>query len=229
MSKTSPIVLDLCGGTGAWSKPWDTAGYQTIVVDPVARAGRGNYLIHVEDFAASYRHTYGSFGEVVGVLAAPPCTEFASSGARWWREKEIMDMGLLARAILTVCAVEEIINTARRAGSLKWWCVENPVGRMAKCMDWGKPRMIFDPCDYAGWARDPATDSYTKKTCLWGNFDKPVVDRWAPSHPKGKSPIHQKGEGRERAAFRSITPEGFARAFFWANHTRGQHPSCATT
>ncbi len=220
MQKTSPIVLDLCGGTGAWSEPWRMAGYDVVVIDPAARDGRGNFLLHVEDFVASYRHSYSSFGPVVGVLAAPPCTEFASSGARWWHEKTIRDCGLLARAILTVTAVEQVIAYARRAGSLEWWCIENPVGRIARCMEWDKPKLIFNPCDYAGWARVPVTDSYTKKTCLWGDFELPVVDPYVPFHPKGKSPIHQKGEGKGRAKFRSITPEGFARAFFWANVDR---------
>jgi hypothetical protein len=28
------IILDLCGGTGAWSKPYRDAGYTVIVVTP---------------------------------------------------------------------------------------------------------------------------------------------------------------------------------------------------
>ena len=31
-------ILDLCGGTGAWSAPYRDAGYEVIVVDPGATA-----------------------------------------------------------------------------------------------------------------------------------------------------------------------------------------------
>jgi site-specific DNA-cytosine methylase len=217
MPTSLPIVLDLCGGTGAWSQPWANAGYEVIIVDPAAPLGMGHHAVHVEDFAASYRHSKYSFGDVVGIMAAPPCTEFASSGARWWKEKTERDCGLLARAILTVTAVEDIIKTARIAGHLKWWVIENPVGRIARCMDWDKPKLIFNPCDYAGWARDPRTDSYTKRTCLWGDFNVPVKDTRKITHPKGKSPIHTAPDSKGRWRRRSITPEGFARAFYWAN------------
>jgi hypothetical protein len=86
----------------------------------------------------------------------------------------------------------------------EWWAVENPIGRLNRYL--GPPVMYFDPCDYG--------DPYTKRTALWGRFNNPKTSRVEPVE---KSPIHWMPPGPERAAKRSITPPGFARAFFEAN------------
>ncbi|MCK4817511.1 hypothetical protein KA005_17205, partial [bacterium] len=51
-----------------------------------------------------------------------------------------------------------------------FWALENPVGRLVHYL--GKPKMYFDPCDYG--------DPYTKKTCLWGKFNEPAINRVDP-------------------------------------------------
>ena len=53
----SRIILDLCGGTGSWSKPYKDAGYDVRVI-----------TLPVNDIA-----TYHPPEGVYGVLAAPPC------------------------------------------------------------------------------------------------------------------------------------------------------------
>ena len=85
-----------------------------------------------------------------------------------------------------------------------WWALENPVGKLSRYL--GKPTMYFDPCDYG--------DPYTKRTGLWGAFNLPKLN---PVAPVKKSPIHHMAPGPERAAKRSVTPAGFAHAFFEAN------------
>jgi len=61
------LILDLCGGTGSWSNPYTNAGYEVIVVTLPDD--------DVRTFELPEK-------EVHGIFAAPPCTEFASSGAR---------------------------------------------------------------------------------------------------------------------------------------------------
>ena len=56
-----PIILDLCGGSGSWSKPYVEAGYDVRLVT----LPEHNVL------------TYQPPEDVHGVLAAPPCTEFS--------------------------------------------------------------------------------------------------------------------------------------------------------
>lgn len=86
-----------------------------------------------------------------------------------------------------------------------FWCLENPVGRLVRFL--GKPRMYFNPCDFG--------DPYTKKTCLWGNFNIPTMNQVEPTEG---SRMHRMGPSEDRQARRSITPPGFATAFYEANH-----------
>jgi hypothetical protein len=85
-----------------------------------------------------------------------------------------------------------------------FWALENPVGRLVHYL--GKPVMYFNPCDYG--------DPYTKKTCLWGNFNKPAKTLVKPTEG---SKMHRLPPGPDRWKKRSITPKGFANAFYQAN------------
>lgn len=171
------IILDLCGGTGSWSKPYRDAGYDVRLVTLPEQDVR----------------TYKAPTGVHGVLAAVPCTDFAVSGARWWLQKGEPDL-----SVLTACLA--IIAKACPA----WWCIENPVGRLKNYI--GKCDFTFNPCDYG--------DPYTKKTCLWGRFTMPAKN---PVPPTEGSKMHRLPDNAERAMLRSITPQGFARAFMEAN------------
>jgi len=184
------VILDLCGGTGAWSAPYAAAGYEVRVIDP--RRGTGT----VQEFWEKREEI-----EVRGILAAPPCTEFAGSGARWWKTKP---SHLLAEAIEIVECCLDIISHYNPA----WWALENPVGRIPKLFPevLGEPRLRFDPCDYG--------DPWTKRTCIWGDFKKPELS-YTP--PKKGSISHYFPDVAYRAHFLSITPPGFAKAFFEAN------------
>ena len=177
------IILDLCGGTGAWSKPYKDAGYEVILVDI-----KGGWDV---------RRAEKSNEQIYGILAAPPCTHLAGSGARWWKEK---GTEALLEGLSIVDACMRIILLTNPV----FWCLENPVGRLTRYL--GKPKMYFNPCDYG--------DPYTKKTCLWGEFNIPEKN---PVEPAEKSPIHYCPPGPKRQQIRSITPQGFAKAFFEAN------------
>ncbi len=175
------IILDLCGGTGAWSKPYKDADYDVR-------------LITLPEYDVRF---YKPPKRVYGILAAPPCTNFAVSGARWWKEK---DKDGLFEPLQIVDACLRIIKRCKP----KFWCLENPVGRLPRYI--GKPVMYFNPCDYG--------DPWTKKTCLWGIFNSPVKNIVSCT---GKNPIHYMSPSSKRSELRSITPSGFARAFYEAN------------
>ena len=174
------IILDLCGGTGAWSKPYQENGYDVRVVT-------------LPDDVRLFLPPKN----VYGVLAAPPCTDLAGSGARWWKEK---GQNALLEALSVVDACMRIILISNS----KFWALENPIGRLVNYL--GKPQMYFDPCDFG--------DPYTKKTCLWGKFNNPVKNTVIPEK---KSRIHYMPPSEERSKLRSITPMGFAWAFYKAN------------
>jgi len=187
----SGLVLDLCGGTGSWSKPYADAGYDVRVIDPQAIAESG---VSVAEDVRAYRAP----SHVHGILAAPPCTHFSVSGAQHWGGKDADGRTLDHLTIVMACL--RIIAEARPA----WWALENPIGRLRGWL--GAPAMSFDPCDFG--------DPYTKRTQLWGRFRLPF---FSPCDPTDGSRMHLISPGPERARIRSQTPPGFAKAFFEAN------------
>lgn len=105
---------------------------------------------------------------------------------------------------------------------LRWWALENPKGRMRRIIherrgvDIGPFTYAFDPCEFAGW-NPGGEDTYTKRTFLWGQFEKPEHRPLPITHKRGTSPIHRAAPGPDRWRLRSATPRGFANAFFAAN------------
>lgn len=81
------------------------------------------------------------------IIAFPPCTHLASSGARWFREKQ--QDGRQQKAI-------DFFLSFAKADCSKI-AIENPVGIMSRI--YKKPDQIIQPY-YFG-------DSFSKKTCLW--------------------------------------------------------------
>lgn len=192
METKNKIILDLCGGTGSWSKPYKDAGYDVRIVTLPTNDVRNYY----------------PGNDVYGILAAPPCTHFTSSGAQYWKTKDQDGRTLTDTQIITACL--RIIAMCQP----KFWAMENPVGSFKRWL--GVPQLIFNPCDYG--------DPYTKKTCLWGKFNLPVKNPVEPEYVTAKngdrySKIHMStGGNREKIKeLRSITPQGFAQAFYLAN------------
>lgn len=121
---SSKIILDLCGGTGAWSHPYREAGYDVR-------------LITLPKYDVL---TYEPPESVYGILAAPPCTEFsiAKNGSHRHR-----DLGL---GMETVRACFEIIWKCRIHSKLSFWAMENPRGFLRQFL--GRPAITFDPWQY---------------------------------------------------------------------------------
>ena len=183
-----PIILDLCGGTGSWSKYYRESGrYEVFVIDPYADGTDVRFLEFKKEWV----------GRVQGVLCAPPCTVFANSGARWPRTKQDMLDGL---SVMDACL--RIVQVYRP----KWWALENPAGKMRRYL--GDPTLIFDPCDFG--------DPYTKKTLLWGVFTSPMKNKVNPTQGS-KMHLMFGGKSARTKRERSKTPEGFSKAFFEAN------------
>lgn len=184
------MIIDLCAGSGSWSKPYaDDPRYQVITVD----------INNGQDVRLLRKPAY----KVHGILAAPPCTDFAVSGAQYWKAKD--DGGATLASLSIVDACLRIIYACNPV----WWALENPVGRLK---DWiGPPVMYFDPCDYG--------DPYTKKTVLWGNFTVPKKTPVEPIKVCSQGSWIQKlgGKSERTKRLRSITPPGFALAFKGAN------------
>lgn len=200
-------ILSLFDHSGNWSKPYRDAGYEVVQVD--LKLG-DNVLDIDEDWLRSRGLLDGS---VRGILASPPCTDFTISGARWWGQKD--EDGSTDLSVRLVRKTLEIIALVRP----DWWVIENPVGRMPKLVpelqEFGP--FYFQPCWYG--------DAYTKKTGLWGTFSRDLprndvepVYYYTKDGKRGSWHWRHLGGKSERTKeLRSVTPMGFARAFFSAN------------
>lgn len=206
-------VISLCDLTGNVVQPWVDAGYNALLVDPQHGTTRiegqiAKFAGTIED-ASDYIGHLIRCGDVAMVFGWPPCTDMAVSGARWFEAKRAEDPMFQAKAVMVA---EQCRTIGRLSGAP--WTVENPVSVLASAF--GKPTHYFHPWQYTAF--EPA-DSYTKKTCLWtgGGFvmPEPAVD---PEMGKPDNRIHFASPGPERANIRSVTPMGFARAVFAANH-----------
>ena len=183
------IILDLCGGTGAWSKPYKDAGYDV------------RNITWPEYEIGSYRPPKS----VYGILAAPPCTMFslARTTAKIPRN---LDMGMV---LVKVCM--NIIWKTKP----KFWALENPKGLLRKFL--GKPAFEFDASEFGsnynkhtdlwGYFKEPKKTTEYKR---YNSTDKNT--RKLPQLPDGYEYI-----GSKISARRAITPAGFAKAFYKAN------------
>jgi len=124
------------------------------------------------------------------VISFPPCTDLASSGARWFAEK-IAD-GRQQKSI------EFFLNFVDLDCP---WAVENPVGIMST--KYRKPNQIVQPWQFK--------HGETKATCIWHSEDLP--DLVPTGMVLGRTPrIHYMSPGPERSKLRSKTYLGIARA-----------------
>ena len=151
----------------------------------------------------------------IGILMAPPCTDFAISGARWFKAKD--GDGRTAESVRIVRDCLHIRNIL----APDWWVLENPVGRVARLVpELGKPKMYFHPWEYAGLADDPDSEAYTKKTALWGDFNTDLrpVPRDPVMYERGGKRgswmwANLGGKSERTKELRSMTPTGFAWEF----------------
>lgn len=185
------IIIDLCGGTGAWSKPYADAGYDVRVITLP------------ENDVRSYKMP----SRVYGILAAPPCNCFSRVAARWWKRQDAE--GRTAKAIELFRTCYKLCQRAEQ-----FWALENPLGRQLALMpDIPRPSWQFQPYWFG--------DNWVKQTYLWGKFNMPFPTamckpqetiRMPSGHTVGKT-SRLPGNSNKRA----ITPPGFAKAFFEVN------------
>lgn len=121
------IILDLCGGTGSWSKPYADAGYDVRLVDLPQDVRLLKYP-----------------GKVHGILAAPPCTRFSYARNRYPAgEAEVKD----ALSIFDAC-----FRLAHICSPV-WWALENPLNLVRKYL--GPPVWKFRQWQYGDAAEKP--------------------------------------------------------------------------
>ena len=196
----SKIILDLCGGTGAWGKPYRDAGYD----------------VHVITLPVFDVKTYEPPENVHGILAAPPCTMFSMARTVAKTPRDLKGAMEIVQACLRI--IWECQYNGKR---LAWWAMENPKARLRWFM--GLPAMTFNPFDFGDAYRKPTDlwgnfNTELKKTPV--PLD-PMQDKQSRLNLQHLLPIPldyvRDPNMSPRAIARSIIHPGFARAFFLAN------------
>lgn len=178
MINKNKIILDLCSGTGSWSRPYKEAGYKVITIT------LPKYNVTWTEFGTdrviSFRKPNGVNDLVIraenvyGILAAPPCTMFSFARTNAKKPRDLAEgMKCVEACLKIIWHCNEVQQaTGKKTLPLKFWALENPYyGFLPQFL--GKPAFTFDPSE------------------KFGLFD-----------------------GQTR---RSITPQGFAKAFFDSN------------
>ena len=199
-------LLSLFDYTGNWARPFAENGWNVIHWDIKHTCNNYDLFKDIKDACAEYfyENIFDNYGTVDGILAAVPCTEFAVSGARWFAAKDAD--GRTAKAIELVWQTLRIIDLCMP----DFWVIENPISRIHTLVpEIGKPKMYFNPCDFG--------EPYTKKTALYGKFNTNL--KMNKVEPTEGSKMHRLygGKSERTKELRSVTPLGFAQAFYEAN------------
>jgi hypothetical protein len=199
-------LLSLFDYTGNWSKPFEDNGWNVIRCD--IKLEPDGVTTHSDilqiDAEYMYEFIFDNFETVDGIIAAVPCTDFAISGARWFKAKDAS--GETAKSIELVYRTLCIIDICQP----NFWTIENPISRIHKLVpEVGKPRLYFNPCDFG--------ETYTKKTALYGEFNTNLKRNKVEPTEGSKMHCLYGGKSEKTKAARSVTPIGFANAFYEAN------------
>lgn len=177
-------VLIACEFSGIVRDAFRARGHDAYSIDlldserPSLWHIRGNVLRHLAEWESTYDL----------MVAFPPCTYLAVSGARWWAGREAEQ----AEALIFVATLldAEIPRIA----------LENPIGAISTRIR--KPDQIIQPWQFG--------HGETKATCLWLKGLPPLVPTDVVD---GRTPrVHRASPGPDRWRERSRTLQGIADA-----------------
>ncbi len=176
-------VLVACEFSGVVRKAFSNLGHDAYSCD-LLPADDGETVRHFQDDVLR-RLTWTNWDLII---AHPPCTYLAVSGARWWSERrEEQEQALDFVFRLRDAPCEKI-------------AIENPIGLLSS--RWRKPDQIIQPWQYG--------HGEVKATCLWLKG----LPKLTPTNiVDGRYPrVHLESPGKDRWKRRSITYEGIANA-----------------
>lgn len=212
------IILDLCGGTGAWSKPYKQAGYDVQVITLPRYDLEDTEIKHDRfEFHGKGNHLTVYKKDIYGIFAAPTCTMFSMARTVAKTPRDLKG----AMRLVEICLKIIWATQADTGKKLAFWALENPKARLRWFL--GIPALTFNPYDYG--------DAIRKPTDIWGNFNTNLKKDPIKLNEKQIKQTHLNTQQlpqlprdyvlpkdfNRRAAQRSITPYGFAKSFYQAN------------
>lgn len=179
-------ILIACEESQAVTKAFRRQGISAFSCDIEPCSG-GHPEWHIQD---DLRKVLPLVEKWDAIIAFPPCTHLAVSGARWFKEKR--EDGRQQAAIDFFMMIANAPN--------KYIAIENPVSIMSTM--WRKPDQIIQPWQFG--------HGETKKTCLWLK-NLPLLQPTNIVEGRDQR-IWKMPPSRDRAKLRSKTYSGIADA-----------------
>ena len=207
------IILDLCGGTGAWSRPY--ADDERFDVRVITLPRYNVFDTNINDNTITFfdlidnREMTIEKSDIYGILAAPTCTMFslARTTAKTPRDFE-QGMKLVECCLHIIWAVR-----AYKDSNLRFWAIENPRAYLRQFL--GLPALSFTADEFGGDVKKP--------TDIWGYFKIPKKmyknegKRLYTNLPTIPPDYILPPDLSKAAVRRAITNSAFAKAFYRAN------------
>src|SRR5882672_6374785 len=147
------LLISLYDHSGNASGPYLENGWDVVQVD----------IKHGQDIM-EWDYKSVQHYDKIGMIIMQPCTAYALSGNRHkgYRAQD----GQFKYHQKLVAKTKEIIDFFNPF----FWQLENPKTDIHKKNPWigQRPKLIFDPCDYAGYDPVPDNSRYNKQTWLFG-------------------------------------------------------------
>lgn len=175
--------------------------FSGVVRDAFVARGHDAWSCDLLPSETAGQHYQGDVRELLSggwdlLIAHPPCTYLAASGARWWPGRQSEQ----------TAAIEFVRELA--AAPIPRIAIENPIGRLSTV--WRKPAQIIQPWQFG--------HGETKATCLWLQ-NLPLL---TPTHivDGRKQRVFLLPPSAERWKLRSRTYPGIAAAMSaqWGRH-----------
>lgn len=183
-------VLIACEFSGIVREAFRARGHDVLSCDFLPSEIPGNHWMgNVLDILAWPKVQYDL------MIAFPPCTHLAASGARWWKDKRYQQGE----------AIHFFMNMVK--ANIPRIAIENPVGIMSTVFR--KPDQIIQPWMFG--------HGETKATCLWLKDLPPLKPTCIV---QGRNPrVHHEPQSKDRWKNRSRTMQGIALAMAlqWGN------------
>lgn len=167
--------------------------YSGVVRDAFIKAGHDAMSCDLLPTDVDGPHYQGNVLDILGngwnmMIAHPPCTHLAVSGARWFKDKQVEQQEALefVRALL--------------AAPIKYIALENPVSIISSRIR--KPDQIIQPWQFG--------HGETKATCLWLKNLPQLVPTDVVSGREAR--VHKMPPSADRWKLRSKTYQGIADA-----------------
>ncbi len=167
--------------------------FSGAVRDAFARRGHDAWSCDLLPTESPGNHIHGDVFDILDegwdlMVAHPPCTHLASSGARWFKNKQKEQADAIQ-------FVERLM-----AADISRIAIENPIGVLSTQIR--KPDQIVQPWQFG--------HGETKATCLWLKNLPPLVPTNIVDGREAR--IHKLPPSKDRWKLRSITYQGIADA-----------------